>query len=463
VGRFFRAGSETGALVRLAVPIVVAQVGMMTMGVVDTLMVGRVSATALAAVALGHLYMFGAAALGLGTLMALDPLVAQAVGAEDQPAVARSVQRGLVLAVLLSVAVSLALLPGEAVLAFLGQPPDVVPLAAAYARANIVGVFPFFAFVLLRQSLQAMGRTRPILVVVAGANVANVFLNWALIFGHLGSPPLGAVGTGWATSIARTLMAGGLLAIAWRDLRPALRPWRREAFALRPLGRLLALGFPIGVQVQLEYGAFGLVALLMGRLGTVAVASHQVALNLASLTFMVPLGVGAAAAVRVGQAVGRGDAAGTRAAAGAALITGAGFMTGTAVLFLTLPALLARAYTPDAAVIALAASLIPIAGVFQVFDGLQVVATGILRGWGDTRSPMIINLIGFWLIGTPISLYLGFVAGGGPTGLWWGLVVGLVVVAGALLLLVRRRLRGALRRLTLDEGMPLPALEVVQP
>jgi multidrug resistance protein, MATE family len=455
--RLFREGSEAGALIRLALPIVAVQVGMMAMGVVDTLMVGRVSAVALAAVAVGNIFVFGVVALGLGTLMALDPLVAQAVGAEDQPAIARAVQRGLVLAGVLSCGLSLALLPGETLLRLLGQPEEIVPLAAAYARANIPGVFPFLAFVMLRQSLQAMGRTRPIVVTIVAANGANVLLNWALIFGHLGSPPLGAVGSGWATSICRGIMAAGLLAFAWRDLRPALRPWRREALEPGALLRMFWLGLPIGVQIQLEYGAFGLIALLMGRLGTLAVAAHQVALNLASLTFMVPLGVSAAAAVRVGQAVGRNDAAGSRAAARAALVTGVGFMTTTAALFLLAPQLLARAYTPDMVVVGLAATLIPIAGVFQVFDGLQAVAAGVLRGWGDTRSPMIVNLIGFWLIGTPVSLYLGFVAGGGPRGLWWGLVAGLAVVALALLLLVRRRLAGDLRRVLVDELAPVPA------
>lgn len=455
--RLFRAGSETGALMRLALPIVAVQVGMMAMGVVDTLMVGRVSAAALAAVAVGNIFVFGVVALGLGTLMALDPLVAQAVGADDQPAVARAVQRGLVLSGLLAAVLSAALLPGELILGFLRQPDEIVPLAAAYARANIPGVFPFLAFAMLRQSLQALGRIAPIVATVVAANAVNVLLNWILVFGHLGSPALGAVGTGWATSLSRLFMAGALLTLAWRDLRPALRPWRAESFRPAPLARMLWLGLPIGIQVQLEYGAFGLIALLMGRLGTVAVAAHQVALNLASLTFMVPLGVSAAAAVRVGQAVGRNDAAGTRAAARSALAIGAGFMTITASLFLLAPQLLARVYTPDMTVVLLAASLIPIAGVFQVFDGLQAVAAGVLRGWGDTRTPMLANLVGFWLIGTPVSLYLGFGAGYGPRGLWWGLVVGLAVVAGALLLLVRLRLSGSVQRVSLEVVRPRPA------
>jgi MATE family multidrug resistance protein len=439
-------------LLRLAVPVATVQVGLMTMGVVDTVMVGRVSATALAAVALGNLYFISIAVLGIGVLMALDPVIAQGVGAGDDVAVARGLQRGLVVAAGVSVATAALLLPAEPLLTLLHQPPEVVPVAAQYARVLIPGIVPFFVFVVFRQTLQAMGRVRPIVITIIAANLANALLNWAFIFGHLGFPALGAVGSAWATTTSRWLMMLGLLAAAWRALHPLVAPFHLEALAREPLVRLLRIGVPIAMQHALEFGAFGLIAVLMGTLGTVQMAAHQVAINLASLTFMVPLGIGSAAAVLVGRAVGRGDAADARRAAVTALATGVTFMSASAVVMLALPAFLAALYTNDPAVLALTAALIPIAGVFQVFDGTQVVAMGTLRGIGDTRGPMLISLLGFWCVGVPVSVFLGFRAGAGPKGLWWGFVAGLAAVALLLLMRMRHRFRGELGRVALDEA-----------
>jgi len=220
---------------------------------------------------------------------------------------------------------------------------------------------------------------------------------------------------------------------------------------LRPLLRMLKLGLPIGAQMMLEGGAFNVMALLMGWLGVVQVAAHQIALNLASLAFMVPLGVSSAAAVIVGHAVGRGDAEGVRRATVASLAVGAGFMLCTGGLFIFAPAPFAGLYTSDALVLALAALLLPLAGVFAVFDGLQVVAIGLLRGLGETRVPLIVNVIGFWCIGMPVSLWLGFGLGYGAVGLWWGLVVGLVIVAVFLIVRVRQREQHGLERIIIDE------------
>jgi MATE family multidrug resistance protein len=438
-------------LLDLALPVITVQLGMMAMGVVDTIMVGHLSAQALAAVALGNVYYFGASIFGMGTLMALDPVIAQAVGAGDGEGVARGVQRGIVLAGLLCLPAALLLWPAPAVLAWLRQPPDVAPLAGAYARVSIPGNLGMFGFIVLRQSLQAMGRVRPIVITIVVANLINAGLNWILIYGHLGAPPLGAVGSAWASATARLVMAALLLALAWPLLRPALRPWRRGALEPRPLGRMLRLGAPIGVQQQLEYGVFAVVGLLMGSLGTNQVAGHQVALNLASITFMVPLGISAAAAVVVGHAVGRHDAAGAWESAQSALLLAVGFMGGTALTFLAIPGLLARVYTGAPEVLAIATTLIPIAGAFQVFDGIQVTSIGILRGLGDTRTPMVSGILGFWALGLPVSLWLGFTLGYGPAGLWWGLVLGLVVVALFLLLRVRRKLGEPLRRIRIED------------
>jgi MATE family multidrug resistance protein len=213
---------------------------------------------------------------------------------------------------------------------------------------------------------------------------------------------------------------------------------------------MLALGAPIGAQMTLESGVFSTVGLLMGALGVVPVAAHQVALNLASLTFMVPLGVSSAASVIVGHAVGRGDAGGVRRSTLAALGVGASFMLLMAVPLIGVPEFLAALYTPDRQVIGLAVLLLPIAGVFQVFDGLQVVAIGLLRGLGDTRVPMLANIIGFWAIGFPVSLVLAFPLGLGAVGLWWGLVVGLIIVALFLIVRVRQRERQDLARILID-------------
>jgi MATE family multidrug resistance protein len=341
----------------------------------------------------------------------------------------------------------------EPALSILRQPPGVVPIAAGYVRASILGMLPFLVFTVLRQSLQAMKLMAPIVWTIVVANLANVLLNWMLVYGRLGAPELGAVGTGWASSISRVIMAVGLAALSWRALRPYLLPPRRDALALAPLVRMLRIGTPIGAQFMLEGGAFTVVALLMGFLGAIQVAAHHVALNMAALTFMVPLGIGAAATVLVGHAVGRNDVEDARGASKAAIVLGVGFMMTTAVIMLTVPMLLARAYTNDAAVLALAATLIPIAGVFQVFDGLQVVSIGLLRGLGDTRTPLIVNVLGFWLLGLPVSLWLAFRLDYGPQGLWWGLVVGLAVVALALLWRVRVRLREEVRRLVIDEEL----------
>lgn len=437
-------------MLRLAVPVVTVQVGLMAMGVVDTLMVGRVSAQALAAVALGNVYFFAVAIFGVGVLLALDPVVAQAVGAGDELGVTRGLQRGVVLAALLTVPASLLLVPVEPLLRVVKQPPDVVPVAAGYALVQITAMLPFYLFVALRQTLQAMHRTAPIVVIIVIANVANVALNWVFVFGHLGLPAMGAIGSSWATSISRWLMTVGLLAAGWPHLRPHLLPWRPEALHLAPLKRLLALGAPIGAQHQLEFGIFGLVGLMMGYLGAVPMAGHQVALNIASFTFMVPLGVSAAAAVLVGNAIGRRDLPEARRAAAAGLVTGLSFMAISAGVMIGAPELLARAYTNQADVVGVAIILIPLAGLFQIFDGLQVVSIGILRGVADTRTPMVVNVVGFWLVGLPVSAWLGLRTGLGPRGLWWGLVVGLAAVALILLARVRSRLAGPVTRVAMD-------------
>jgi MATE family multidrug resistance protein len=443
--------SDLRSVLRLSLPVAAVQLGLMAMGVIDTIMVGHVSPAALASAALGNLYFFIAGIFGQGTLMALDPVISQAVGAREDEAISRALQRGLLLSLALTVVTCATFVPVTWVLTVLRQPPEVVPDAATYVRIAIPGVFPFYAFVVFRQSLQAMGRVAPVLWTVLAANLLNVCLNWVFIYGNLGAPALGVGGSSLATSISRWAMALLLLAISGREIYARLTPWRAETGALLPLLRMLRLGLPIGVQYLLEYGAFAAAALLMGVLGTTQMAAHQIAINLASFTFMVPLGVSTATAVLVGQAIGAGDEARARRSAVAGIFAGTSFMCVSALTFLLFPEALARVYTGDATVIGLAAVLIPIAGIFQVFDGIQAVAAGVLRGIGDTHAPAIINVVGFWLIGLPVSWLLAFHYGGGAVGLWRGIVVGLAAVAVILLARVRVRLGREMRRVVIDD------------
>lgn len=436
--------------IRLATPVAFVQVGMVSMGMVDIIMVGHLSAVALAAVALGNLYFFGSSIFGMGVLMALDPIIAQAVGAKDEVGVTRGLQRGLVLAAALTLPTTAVLLPAGRVLALLRQPADVVPVAALYDWICAPGVFPVFAFIVFRQTLQARHRMRPIVVTIVLANLVNAGLDWIFIYGHLGLPATGVAGAACASTISRWIMVLLLLGTSWTELLRHLHPLMPRLLELAPLRRMAALGAPIGLQFQIEYGAFAVIGLLMGVFGTEQLAGHQVALNLASFTFMVPLGIGSAAAVLIGHAIGRHDPATARRLAGAALVCGAAFMTVSAGVFIAIPNQLAALYSTQAGVLALAAQLIPIAGVFQVFDGLQVVAGGILRGAGDTRVPMLINIAGFWVVMMPLSYFCGFRTSLGAVGLWYGLVGGLGVDAALLLWRVRRRFGRDLLRITVD-------------
>ena len=434
-------------------PVVAVDLGLMMMGTVDTMFVGRLpenAASAVAAVAIGHTYYWVTVVVGFGILFALDPLITQAVGANDEPAITRAVQRGFLIAAVLAVVTGMMLLPGEAVLRFLRQPPEIIPNAAAFVRASVGGIFPLYAFIVIRILLQAHHRTAPLVIAIVAANVVNAALNYVFVFGKFGVPAMGPVGSGWASTCARWVLLVTIVAIAWRDIARRVRPWRRDAFAIKPLARIFAIGIPIFIQYELEVNAFAVVAVMMGWIGTTAMAGHQISINLAALTFMVPLGISAAGAIQVGRAVGAGDHAGVRRAAGAALAIGVAFMSITAIAMLAIPRVLARAYTAEEAVLATAVMLLPLAGLFQVFDGIQVVAVGILRGTGDTRTPMIINVLGFWCLGVPVSAYLGMRTSLGARGLWIGFVVGLAAVAVLLLLRVRYRLRQPLARTLVD-------------
>ncbi len=333
---------ELREMARIAAPIVLVNLGMMLQGTVDTLMLGRVSPVALAAGAVGNLYFYNVVVLGMGVLLSLDPVVAQAIGAGDTEGTARGVQRGVLIGIGAALVSGLAMLPAADVLRFAHQPPEVVPAAASYVRWSILGVIPWLLFIALRQTLQAMHRVVPMALAVFISNALNAGLNWVFIFGKFGFRPMGVVGAAHATWISRWVMLVLLVWFSWPYLGPALRPWRRTSFALRPLARMIAIGAPVGLQMFAEGFAFGFAGIVMGWLGATTLAGHQIALTLASLTFMVPLGVSGAGAAMVGRAIGRGDLPAARRDAVAALACGVGFMALTALLFISIPGAFGR-------------------------------------------------------------------------------------------------------------------------
>lgn len=433
---------ELSAVVRLATPVVVVQLGMMIMGTVDAMMLGRYSERALAAGALGHAVFFGLFVFFMGLLFGLDPLVAQAFGAGDEKRLARHLQIGLGVAVVATVPLSLAMWDVRWLLRLMHQDPALVEPTAEYLRGLVPGNLAFLVFLALRQGLQAMSLVRQAVWAIAVANGVNVVANAGLIFGRWGLPELGVLGSAYATSISRWAMALMILAVGWPVLRPYLHDLRSAVFRPGAYAHHLRVGIPIGFMIAVESWLFVAVALMMGTLGAREMAAHQIALNLAALAFMVPLGIGGAATTRVGNAIGGRRPDDARRSAAVCLWLGGGVMGVSALAFALFPHELARLYTPEAGVVALAAALLPIAALFQVVDGVQVVAAGVLRGAADTRVPALLAVGSYWGLGAPLAWYLGLQAGWGPRGLWWGITLGLTAAAVLLLWRIGRRFRG---------------------
>jgi MATE family multidrug resistance protein len=382
----------------------------------------------------------------MGLLLGLDPLIAQAYGAGEHDRITGHLWRGAIVAVVLSIPVSILMWQGEWLLGLLGQEGELRTEAAAYMRALIPGNVAFLLFGVVRQVLQGMNIVRPAFFAILLANLGNVVANWALIFGHLGLPALGVAGAASATSVSRWLMLVFLALVSVRILARHRRPPGGSALRLPAFKRLFTLGVPVGFQIALEMWVFGAVAVIMGSIGATELAGHQIALNLSALSFMVPLGLAGAAAARVGNAIGSGDQERAWRAARIALTIGASVMAGFGLLFALLPEQLARLFTPDRAAIEMAAMLLPIAAAFQIADGTQVVGAGILRGTADTRFPAVIAFIGYWVLGLPVGLLLAFTLDWGPRGLWWGLTLGLASVAVMFVTRIRVRFRGRIRR-----------------
>jgi MATE family multidrug resistance protein len=447
--------AEVRKLAGLATPVVIASVGTMLMGVVDTVLLGRLSVEALAAASLGNVWVWGTFLFAQGVLFGLDPLIAQAHGAGDGRACALALQRGVVAALVLAVGLGGLWLLAEDFLRLSGQDPRLAADAHRFVAVQVPSAPCLLVFAALRQYLQCREIVRPAMWVVAIANVFNAVLAWALIFGELGLPALGLVGAGIATAATRAFMLALLfgLVIAFRLHEGAWTPWSRAAFDPRALARIARIGLPVAVQMGFEVWAFSASSLIAGRISPTALAAHTVALNLASFAFMFPLGVSQGTATRVGNLIGAGRHADAQRAAWVSIALGAGTMLVWATTFALGRAWLPRIYTTDADVIALSALILPIAAAFAVFDGTQVVGCAILRGMGDTRPAARYNLLGYWILGLPLGAWLALRADLGLAGIWWGLAFGLALVA---LLLIRRvRLRGP-ATLAAAPGAPHP-------
>lgn len=435
-------------MLRMAVPVVLAELGWMFMGVVDTIMVGPLGPEAIGASGVSNSLQVALGIFGIGLLFGLDTLVSQAFGAGRMDECHRWFWHGVALACLIALPLlALALLLLEWI-PHLGLHPAVEPLVRSYYGIVLWSGVPLLFYAVFRRYLQALHIVTPVMFALISANIVNAAGNWLLIYGHLGAPALGLRGSATATLIARIYLALVLLvAVWWANRRQGGGLWRAsrtiEGARLR---RLAALGFPAASTVALEVGVFAASTALAGRLAPVATASHQIALNIASMAFMVPLGLASAGAVRVGHAIGAGDPRRAGAAGWTAIMIGVVFMSATAAAFIAIPRQLIGLFTQDHDVLALGSSLLLVAAVFQLFDGIQGVATGVLRGLGDTRTPMITNFAAHWLFGLPVGYSLCFVLGFGVIGLWIGLSTGLIIAGVTLLTVWHRRLRSAERK-----------------
>ena len=418
---------------RLALPLVLAELSWMSMTTVDTIMVGRLpnAAVAIGAAALGGGLYYTVAIFGSGLMLGLDTLVSQAFGREDLHDARHSLANSIVMSVLLTplLMAAVSLMPG--LMQRVGVQAEIVATMRPFLYALNWGTLPLLLYSTLRRYLQAVHIVAPVTFALVSANVINALFNWIFIYGHWGARAYGVPGSGWSTCVARLYMAGVLVFALFYYDRPRRLLLREHAWRVdfRRMRELLQLGGPAATQILLEIGGFTAAGAMAGRVSSIALAAHQIALNCAAFTYMVPLGVSSAAAVRVGHALGRQDPLGARRAGWMSIILGASFMLIAGLVFVATPHVIARIYTPDPAVIHAGANLLRIAAAFQLFDGLQTVTTGALRGAGETRTPMIANLFAYWALGLPAGYLLCFTMHWGVIGLWIGLSLGLIIVA----------------------------------
>lgn len=449
-------GGELWAQARLALPLAAQQVGMQLMGAVDTGVLGHYSADGLAGAGVGAGVVFTIACVAMGVLMGLDAVMPRAVGAGDGATVDRALRAGVRLALLVSVPAIAVTLAAREALPYFGTAPAVTAEAQRYMLGRAPGLLPFLLSVALRPYLVAHGKTWPVLVAVAGGNVINLGADWLLVFGDgglralglptVGLPAMGTMGAALATTLVQfvTLLVyvSPVLGLRRELLRHAPAPAARGD----ELGRIVRHGVPIGLQLLAEVSSFAAAGIMAAHFGTSAAGAHSVAITLASFTFANAVGIGSATAVRVGMAMGLGGEGHLRRArhrGATGLWLGLGVMTAGALTFWQAPGLLASIFTDDPSVLAMAVPLLGVAAVFQLSDGAQAIAAGALRGAGDTRAALWANLLGHYVIGVPMSLALGFGAGMGTVGVWWGLSAGLSVTAVVLIARFWRLTRSA--------------------
>jgi multidrug resistance protein, MATE family len=423
---------EFRPMLRLAVPMVLTELGWLSMAFVDTVMVGRLpeSAVAIGAVSLGSTLFYTIGIFGSGVMLGLDTLVAQAYGASKLEECHRTLWNALYLGFCLTPLLMGVVLACVPLFPHLGLERSLVAQTIPFLKAMVWSTLPLVIYFILRRYLQSMGIVKPVVFALVSANLVNLLGNWALVYGHLGLPRLGVPGSGWSTCVSRIYMAVVLAAaVVYYDRKRRSGLWlASRRLELERIAALLRLGLPAASQLFFEIGGFAFATFLIGKLGPVQLAGHQIALNVASFTYMVPLGISSAAAVRVGHAAGARDVHAAARAGWMALLFGACFMSCSGLCLFLFNHQIARIYTPDIAVVNAGATLLMVAAVFQLFDGLQVVATGALRGAGNTRTAMLANLVGYWAIGLPLGGLLCFKLGMGAVGMWTGLCLALVII-----------------------------------
>lgn len=429
---------ELGEHLRLAGPLALSQLGTQLMYLVDIAMLGRYSGAALAGAGIAGSIITAITIIGTGIVMGMDTLVPQALGAGHRARARALLNAGVRIALLVAVPLTILAALFPLALPVLGVTAEVSREAFLYTMGRVPGLVILLLMAALRSYLQALGMTRPIMLVMVIANIVNVIANALLIFGDgalfmlglpgVGLPALGSLGAAMATTLVQ-LVSLGVLAYALRRLHagePVVDPHAHD----EGLGRaIFRLGWPVGLQLCAEVGIFALAGAAAGRIGTVPAAAHNVALSLASFLFGAALGVGAATSVRVGRAIGAHQGASARRAGGLGMAIGGAIMAMAALAFVTIPETLAGLFTNDQEVITAAIPLLRIAAVFQISDALQVITAGALRGAGDTRWPLWSNLVGYYVIAITVGGVLAFSAGYGAPGLWWGLSTGLTSVA----------------------------------
>jgi multidrug resistance protein, MATE family len=431
--------AEFAETLKLAAPLAVSQLGQIAMMTTDLALLGRLGDHVVAAAALSHTILFAAFTLGMGLVSAVAPLASQAFGARNPRFVRRAVRIGIWAAFLAGVPLTAMQFWGKDILLALGQAPESAELAGRYLLGLAWSMIPAWIFMVLRNFMSAVNKPEPALWITLAAIPLNGILAYGLIYGAFGMPQLDVLGAGVATTLVNVFMCGAAIWIAYtrhpfKKYRVLGRFWRADWFLL---GKLLAIGLPISGAFLLEYGLFAAAALLMGYIGTSAIAAHQIALQTAAVLYMVPFGISMAATVRVGQAVGRRDAEGTRRAGFVAIILAVVFMVVmTAIVALTrhsIPLLFLGGAAAAGETMALAATLLVLGATFFITDGAQSVAAGALRGLNDTRVPLLIAAFSFWIIGFASSYALAFPAGLGAIGVWIGLSLGTGVFAVLLL------------------------------